>query len=517
MKPARRLRLILGDQLQHDSPQFDDFDPARDRMVLIEAPGEATHVWSHKARIALFLAAMRHYTNMLASRGLPFVHVTLDDPQFSDLPGLVDRLKRVIEREHARELVIVEPGEWRLEQALLSLPAQTDVRLSVLPDRHFLCPRVEFARWASGKRELRMEFFYRQMRRQHRVLLDAAGEPVGGAWNFDADNRSGFPRGGPGEIAAPARFAPDAVTREVLALVERSFPDHPGELSNFAWPVTRAQALQALQRFIDARLEHFGRHQDAMWTGMPFGWHALLSSSLNLKLLDPREVVAAAEAAYRERGLPLASVEGFIRQVRGWREFIRGVYWHFMPKMGQANHYRHRRALPAWYWTGATRMNCMRECIGQTLQHGYAHHIQRLMVTGQFALLAQIEPQRVAEWYLAVYIDAVEWVELPNVAGMALHADGGRFTSKPYVASGQYIKRMSNYCTGCTYRPEQRTGAQACPVTVLFWNFLDTHERSLAGNPRTMMMAKNVQRLAADERAAIRAQAAQILDHLDRL
>jgi deoxyribodipyrimidine photolyase-related protein len=514
---VRRLRLVLGDQLQHDSPHFDDFDPARDRFVLIEAPGEATHVWSHKTRIALFLAAMRHYTNMLAAGGLPFVHVTLDDPQFADLPGLVDRLKRVIERERAGELVVIEPGEWRVEQALLSLPAQLDVRLTVLPDRHFLCSREEFARFARGKRELRMEFFYRQMRKAHRVLLDAAGAPEGGAWNYDVDNRGGFPKSGPGDIAAPARFEPDAVTREVIDLVERHFPQHPGDLRNFAWPVTRAQALAALQRFVDARLEHFGRFQDAMWTDMPFGWHALLSSSMNLKLLDPREVIAVAEAAYRKRQLPLASVEGFIRQVLGWREFIRGVYWLFMPEMGQANHYEHRRKLPTWYWTGATRMNCMRHCVGQTLAHGYAHHIQRLMVTGQFALLAEIEPQQVCDWYLAVYVDAVEWAELPNVAGMALYADGGKFTSKPYVASGQYIKRMSNYCSGCAYRPEQRTGPQACPVTTLFWHFLDKHERTLSTNPRTIMMAKNIGRLTGEERAAIRAQAGTMLDNLDSL
>lgn len=514
---VRRLRLVLGDQLQHDSPQFDALDPARDRIVLIEAPGEATHVWSHKARIVIFLAAMRHFANALAARGLPFVYVTLDDPAFADIPGLVDRLKRVIARERAEELVIVEPGDWRLEQALLALPAQLDVRLTVLPDRHFMCSREDFARWAGGKRELRMEFFYRQMRKTHRVLLDGAGEPEGGAWNYDMENRRGFPKGGPGEIAAAARFAPDAVTREVIELVEGHFARHPGELTHFAWPVTRAQALEALQRFVDARLEHFGRFQDAMWTDTPFGWHALLSSSMNLKLLDPREVIAAAQAAYLRRKLPLASVEGFIRQVLGWREFIRGVYWQFMPTMGRANHYQHRRPLPAWYWTGKTRMHCMRQCVGQTLAHGYAHHIQRLMITGQFALLAEIEPQQVSDWYLAVYVDAVEWVELPNVAGMALHADGGRFTSKPYVASGQYIKRMSNYCTGCAYRPELRTGPQACPMTVLFWRFLDKHERALSANPRTIMMAKNVGRLSAEERAAIRAQAQAMIDNLDSL
>ena len=512
-----RLRLVLGDQLDPDGPHLAGFDRARDRLLLIEAPGEARHVWSHKARIALFLSAMRHFAAEAASRGLPLVYVALDDPDHDDAPDLVQRLARVLQSTGAGELVVIESGEWRLARAIEDLCAARGVALQVLPDSHFLCSRAEFAAWARGRRELRMEHFYRWMRRRHRVLLGADGEPEGGRWNFDAENRSGFPKSGPGEIPAPARFALDAITREVLALVERRFPDHPGGLEHFAWPVTRAQALAALDRFVAARLEHFGRWQDAMWTDTPFGWHALLSTSLNLKLLHPREVVAAAERAYRERELPLPAVEGFIRQVLGWREFIRGVYWQFMPQLAQANVFGHARRLPAWYWSGQTKMRCMREVIGQTLAYGYAHHIQRLMVTGQFALLAEIDPRQVADWYLAVYVDAVEWVELPNVAGMALYADGGRFTSKPYVASGAYIKRQSNYCDGCAYRPEARSGELACPFSTLFWYFLVKHERRLAASPRTMLMAKNAARLAPAERDAIAARAAQMLDNLDAL
>jgi len=523
--PAPRLRLILGDQLQHDSPQLAQFDPARDRVLMIEAPGEATHVWSHPARIALFLSAMRHYAVMLRARGIALDYVTLDDPEYADAPALVDRLRRRLEAYSTErgkasgtaELVIVEPGEWRLAQAIEQLAVERGIALTVLPDTHFLCSRSAFAGWARGKRELRMEYFYRWQRRQQRVLLDAGGEPEGGQWNFDADNRSGFPRGGPGDIPPPAAFAPDAITREVIDLVRCRFADHPGSLEHFAWPVTRDEAQHALRVFIDTRLPGFGTYQDAMWTGTPFGWHALLSTSLNLKLLDPREVIAAAEAAWRAGRVPLASAEGFIRQILGWREFIRGVYWTFMPQLAQANHYGHTRALPRWYWTGSTQMACMRECVGQTLAHGYAHHIQRLMVTGQFALLAQIEPRQVADWYLAMYVDAVEWVELPNVAGMALHADGGRFTSKPYVASGQYVKRMSNYCDGCQYRPAQRSGERACPITVLYWNFLDTHEKTLAANPRTVLMARNIARLTEEERGAIRTSAHALLDNLDAL
>jgi deoxyribodipyrimidine photolyase-related protein len=512
-----RLRLVLGDQLDPNGPQVAAYDAGRDRIVLIEAPGEATHVWSHKARVALFLSAMRHYAAERTSAGFAVIHVALDDPAYVDAPGLVDRLARLLADHAGAELVIVEPGEWRLARDIEALCGRRRIALTVLPDEHFLCTRAEFTRWAGNRRELRMEHFYRTMRRRHAVLVDDQGEPEGGRWNFDADNRSAFPRRGPGEIAAPARFAPDVITREVLALVERVFPGHPGDLRDFGWPVTRAQALAALDRFIGQRLPQFGRYQDAMWTDTPFGWHALLSSSLNLKLIRPREVIAAAERAYRERALPLAAVEGFVRQVLGWREFVRGVYWHFMPQLAEANFFGHARRLPRWYWTGETRMNCMRAVIGQTLQHGYAHHIQRLMVTGQFALLAEIEPRQVADWYLAVYVDAVEWAELPNTAGMALYADGGRFTSKPYVASGAYIKRQSNYCTGCAYRPDVRTGERACPVSTLFWNFVIRHERWLAASPRTVLMAKNGARLDANERAAIGARAAEMLDNADSL
>ena len=303
--------------------------------------------------------------------------------------------------------------------------------------------------------------------------------------------------------------------------VERLFPGHPGSLDSFRWPVTRAQALDALAIFVAARLPGFGEQQDAMWSATPFGWHSLLSTSLNLHLLDPREVIAAAEAAYRAGDAPLAATEGFVRQVIGWREFIRGVYWLDMPGMASANHFGHSRALPGWYWSGKTHMACARDAIEQTLQYGYAHHIQRLMVTGLFALIAEVEPKAVAAWYLAVYVDAVEWAELPNVAGMALYADGGRFTSKPYVASGAYIDRMSNHCGGCRYAPDAKSartrGKPLCPYTVLYWNFLDRHEAELAANPRTALMAKNVARLSADDRLRIRADAERVLGDMESL
>ncbi|WP_326939291.1 cryptochrome/photolyase family protein [Actimicrobium sp. GrIS 1.19] len=510
----RRLVLILGDQLSLANPALDGFDPQQDAIVMIEAASEGMAVWSHKARIVLFLSAMRHFALEIGARGWPFIYLKLDDPLAGDF---ATRLQLVLAEHQPLALVVAEPGEWRMEQILRDTCTATETPLRILDDTHFLCSRIEFAVWAKAKKELRMEFFYRVMRKKHGVLMDD-GQPAGGEWNYDAENRSGFPkRTGPGAIPAPAHCLPDALTREVIALVEAEFSDHPGSTADFIWPVDRAQALVALERFIETRLVGFGAWQDAMWTDTPFGWHALLSTSLNLHLLSPAEVIGAAETAYRDGRVALASAEGFIRQILGWREFIRGVYWLDMPAMKQANHYDHQRPLPAFYWTGQTGMACIKAAVMQTLQFGYAHHIQRLMVTGNFALLAQLAPREVTDWYLAVYVDAVEWVELPNTAGMALHALGKRFTSKPYIASGAYIHRQSNYCQGCKYDPAQRTGPAACPFTTLYWNFLDQHEAELAGNPRTALMAKNVTRLSPDERASIRTLAAQMLSAPDAL
>jgi deoxyribodipyrimidine photolyase-related protein len=345
-------------------------------------------------------------------------------------------------------------------------------------------------------------------------------EPIGGAWNYDAENRKTFGKTGPQAVPAAPTVSIDAITKDVIADVEQHFPNHPGSLENFIWPVTREEALKFLDDFIVNKLAGFGDHQDAMWQATnssqsPYLWHSLLSTSLNLKLLNPREVIAAAVAAYKKNQLPLASVEGFIRQILGWREFIRGVYWLDMPQMAKSNHYNHTRALPSWYWTGDTKMNCMRQTVNDTMKHGYAHHIQRLMVTGMFGILAELNPREVEAWYLAMYVDAVEWVELPNVAGMALYANGGRFTSKPYVASGAYIKRMSNYCSNCKYKPELKTGENACPITTLYWHFLIKHYDTFARNPRTALMAKNVERFSAEEIAAIQMQAQHTLDNIN--
>ena len=475
---------------------------------MAEVHTESTHVWSHKARIAVFLSAMRHFRDWALGRGWTVHYREMEDPANSGTLG--GELSDSIERLQPERIIVCEPGDHRVVVELGAAAAATGVPLESREDRHFLCSKREFREHATGRKSLRMEFFYREMRKRHRILMDN-GAPVGGAWNFDADNRGAFPKSGPGTIPLPPRFEPDAVTREVLALVTRRFLDHPGALDSFNWPVTPADAEQALASFLRDRLPHFGEYQDAMWQGEPFLYHSLISCALNLKLLSPLEVIRRAELEYHQGRAPLPAVEGFIRQILGWREYVRGVYWHFMPDYLDRNALNATRDLPGFYWTGQTELNCLRESIGQTLRHGYAHHIQRLMVTGLYALLAGVHPRQVHEWYLAVYVDAVEWVELPNTLGMSQFADGGVMASKPYVASGKYIQRMSNYCAGCAYDPAQRTGPRACPITTLYWNFLLSHESSLKKNPRMTMQLRNLKRLSLDERSAIQAQAA---DHL---
>ncbi|SNX28094.1 deoxyribodipyrimidine photolyase-related protein [Polynucleobacter meluiroseus] len=511
MSKPKKLILILGDQLDLQSSALSGFDAKVDQIIMIESAHEANYVWSHKARIALFLSAMRHFAKALEDLKYPLTYVK------ESTESLVDELRKHVLKKKITHLICVEPGEWRLKQAIETLATDLDLSLDMREDEHFFCSRQTFLDWTANKKELRLEYFYRLMRKTYGILVDAEGNPEGGQWNFDRDNRKPYPKKGPGIIEPPAAFEPDELTQEVLAYVGKTYHSHPGSLEHFQWAVTRKHALEALHYFMEYRLRNFGIYEDAMWTETPFGWHSMLSSALNLKLLNPREVIDAALVSWKKHDLDLSTVEGFIRQILGWREFVRGMYYLDMPQMAQDNYYRHERALPKWYWTGNTKMACMKDAIGQTLKYGYAHHIQRLMVTGNFALLAEILPSEVCDWYLAVYIDAIEWVELPNTAGMALFASGGRFTSKPYVASGAYIKRMSNYCNSCQYKPDIRFGETACPITTLYWNFLMKHRTQFDANPRTRLMTANLNKISAEDQTAIALHAQAIFQHIEEI
>ncbi|WP_290637728.1 cryptochrome/photolyase family protein [Aquisalimonas sp.] len=499
----RQLILCLGDQLNRDAAVFDDFDKSTDAIWMAEVPEESTHVWSHKARITLFLSAMRHFAEGLSLSGLTVHYHRLGEHEHT---SLASALAADLERLRPERVLVTHPGDYRVSRRLKATVRAAGLRLIVVRDRHFFDSPERFRVWARSRKQLRLENYYRAMRRHHGILM-VGEEPVGGAWNFDADNRKSFGAEGPGALPQPVRFPPDATTNEVIADVERHFPGHPGRLDSFDWPVTAEQAWDALEDFINHRLPSFGPYQDALWRDEPWLYHSRLSAAMNLKLLAPRVVVNAAEWAWREGRAPLASVEGFIRQILGWREFVRGVYWLHMPDYLDGNALNAQADLPAFYWTGDTDMACLRQTLRQTLDHGYAHHIQRLMITGLYALLLGVEPRQVHEWYLAVYVDAVEWVEAPNTLGMSQFADGGVFASKPYCASGRYVQRMSNYCAECRYDPGKRSGDDACPFTTLYWDFLQRHEQRLRENPRTRMQIRNLERLDDATREAVRSSA----------
>ncbi|MFL1462809.1 cryptochrome/photolyase family protein [Roseococcus sp. DSY-14] len=501
------LRLVLGDQCSRTLSALEDLDPARDVVLMMEVREEGTYVPHHRQKIALILSAMRHFARALAARGVRVDYVRLDDPANTHSFG--GEVARAVARHRPARLVLTQPGEWRVLEMARRWEEEHGIPVEVREDTRFLCPLPEFFRWAHGRKQLRMEFFYRDMRRRTGLLMEG-DEPAGGEWNYDRENRKPLPKGA--QPPTPPFFAPDAITREVMALVAREFGGAYGGLDSFRWPVTAQEARAALADFVAHRLPLFGDHQDAMAEGEPFLWHSLLSSSMNCGLLLPGEACAAAEAAWRAGQVPLNAAEGFIRQVLGWREYVRGLYWARMPAYRDMNALEARRPLPDFYWEGGSGMRCMDAAIGQTLEHGYAHHIQRLMVTGNYALLAGLDPAQVNEWYLAIYVDAYEWVELPNVSGMVLHADGGVMASKPYAASGAYINRMSDHCRHCRFDVKRSAGEGACPFNFLYWDFIARHAERFAANPRMAMPLATLGRMAPAKLAEMRAAAARHLE-----
>ena len=400
--------------------------------------------------------------------------------------------------------MVTEPGEWRLAGAL-------EGWAEILPDDRFLVSHAQFDAWAAGRKALRMEYFYRDMRRQTGLLMDG-DKPAGGQWNFDADNRR--PAARDLLMPQPLRFEPDETTRAVLDLVASRFGNHFGQLEPFWFATTRADAEAAFAHFLKTALPQFGDFQDAMLVQEKFLYHAVVSPYLNCGLLDPLAVCRAAEAEYRAGRAPLNAVEGFIRQIIGWREYVRGIYWREGPDYVRRNALNATRPLPGFYWTAETDMACLRAAIEQTRDEAYAHHIQRLMVTGNFALLAGVDPHEVHEWYLAVYADAYEWVEAPNTVGMSQFADGGLLGSKPYAASGAYINRMSDYCAGCKYDVKVKTGPGACPFNYLYWDFIARHRELVKANPRMAQMVRGWDQFSADRQAEVKADAARFLSQL---
>lgn len=502
------LRVILGDHLSRDVAALDGWE-AGDVVLMVEVAEETTYVPHHKQKIVFILSAMRHFAEELHGEGIEVDYITLDDPENSG--SFTGEIERAVARHAPERIVVTEPGEWRVRAMIETWTALTGLPVEVREDDRFLCSRGRFARWAEGRKGFRMEFFYREMRRETGLLMEG-DKPIGGQWNFDADNRKPLPRGT--RLPQRLRFPPDAMTQAVIELVATRFPDNFGDLSPFGWAVTRADALAALDHFIAEGLPSFGDVQDAMKRGEPFLYHGLISPYLNVGLLTAREVCLAAETAWRRGAAPLNAAEGFIRQILGWREYVRGIYWHQMPGYAETNALDATRPLPWFYWSGKTDMACIAAVVGDTRRNAYAHHIQRLMVTGNFALLAGIRPAEIEAWYLAVYVDAFDWVELPNVHGMVMFADGGLLASKPYAASGAYIDRMSDYCAGCRYDPKIKVGEGACPFNLLYWNFIAGNAATLRGNPRMAMPYRTWDAMDAARREQIVAEAGRFLDGL---
>lgn len=504
------LRLILADQLSASLASLQGLNKLTDTVMFCEVMEEATYVPHHPKKIAFLFAAMRHFAQSLETAGVRVRYIKLDDTH--NTGNFTDEVQRAVQALQPSHLILTEPGEYRVWERMCLWKTTLGIPVEILPDTRFLISRDDFSVWAKGKKQLRMEFFYRDMRKKYGILLEANHQPTGGAWNYDKENRKP-PKAG---MTSPSRIShrKTAITQEVLTLVRSRFSHHFGVLEPFHYAVTRTQAVVELEHFIQFLLPNFGDYQDAMLAGEPYLYHSLISSYLNAGLLLPLEICQQAEAAYKSGLAPLNAVEGFIRQILGWREYIRGIYWYHMPEYAERNALKAKHPLPEFYWTAETGMFCVAEAVRHTRDYAYSHHIQRLMITGNFALLAGLDVQQVQKWYLAVYSDAYEWVEMPNTLGMALFGDGGVVASKPYAASGKYIHRMSNYCEQCIYSPHDTTGDKACPFNALYWDFVVRHQDKLRSNPRMHYVFSTWDRFSTEKQQAIRRQAAKTLQKM---
>lgn len=510
------LAVVLGDQLDSRSPALRQLDKDGDAVLMMEVDQEATLGPSHRQRTALFFSAMRHFALDLDKKGYRVRYTSVD--QRGNTHSLTGEVERAVNYLKPDRIVVVRPGDWRILQEAQQWEDQSGIETEILDDDHFTCSLDEFNEWADGRKELTMEYFYRERRKTLGILVDGDGKPEGGQWNYDHDNRESFSKDGP-NAPPPVRFEPDGVTKEVIELVNARYPDAPGNLDDFGWPVTTKEAKKALKGFVDSGLRDFGRYEDAMWTGQPWLFHSQLSVPLNLKLLDPHDCIDAALDAYKDGKAPINSVEGFIRQIIGWREYIRGVYWREGPDYRDRNYLDQHGDLPEFYWSGDTDMRCLKECITPVLDHAWMHHIPRLMVTGNFALIAGVHPRQVGDWYFGMYADSIDWVTTPNTIGMSMYADGTEnrgpvVATKPYAASANYINKMSNFCKHCPYDAKARVGetdeGKACPFNTFYWDFLIRNEDRFAGNNRMSLIMKNVEKMPREEKISIRVSATSL-------
>lgn len=502
------LRFILGDQLNLKISSLSGADPKQDIIFMSEVWEEATYVKHHKKKIAFIFSAMRHFAEELKELGYKVIYTKLDD--INNTGSFYEEVKRTIKVCSPDKVIVTEPSEYRVLKNIKEW--HLNIPLEIRLDNRFLCSHDEFSNWAKGRKQFRMEYFYREMRKKYHILM-ADGKPEGGKWNYDSENRKPPKEG----LNIPVTYtsSPDHITSEVINLVSERFGDHFGDIEPFYFAVKRKQALQAFEKFIEERLLNFGDYQDAMIEGEPWLYHSHISFYINIGLLLPLECIQAAEEAYRSNMAPLNAVEGFIRQLIGWREYVRGIYWLKMPAYEDENFLEAKRKLPELFWGGGTKMNCLRQCVKETKENAYAHHIQRLMVLGNFALIAGLNPDEVNEWYMIVYADAYQWVELPNVTGMILFADGGVLGSKPYSASGAYINKMSDYCKGCQYKVNKKNGSDACPFNYLYWDFLIRNEYKLRGNQRLSLIYRTLERMGEEKVQAVKEDSLRFFNALE--
>ena len=527
-RTARRLHIVLGDQLNIHAAALKDLDGDNDAVLMMEVREEAEHVPSHKQRTVLFLSAMRHFAADLIDKGQRVRYIALDDP--ANTQSFATELERAAKELKPERITVQTPGEHRVRAILEDFASSSEGDFDILEDDHFLAPLDRFLEWADGRKSLTMEFFYRERRKETGVLMHKNGKPRGGEWNFDKQNREVFkqtPR-----PPKPYTPRPDDTTKAVIKLVEKTWPNAPGSLKRFDWPVTREQALRALDDFIENRLHRFGTYEDAMWTESPVLYHAKLSPALNLKLISPRECIDKALDAHGNGHAEINNVEGFVRQLLGWREYIRGIYFLEGEDYPHRNGLDQHAELPEFFWNADTDMRCMNECLSSVIDNAYSHHIPRLMVIGNFALLAGVHPRHVHKWFLAMYADAVEWATAPNVVGMSQHADRrpdgnprniGIVATKPYVSSGKYINRMSNFCEHCKYDVNKRTtddepnsnGGPPCPFNTLYWDFLIRHRETFRHNNRMAMILKNVDRMTEKQKTTITVEGKELRKRLE--
>ena len=494
------IRIIFPDQLSKSISSLEGLDKTTDIVLMFEYIQDLNSISHHPKKLAFIFSAMRHFANELHEDGINICYIEFDELGNED--SFLNKIKQLVTKISPSSIVVTKPSEFRLLQLINSLKTSSDINIDILEDTRFLCSDSDFKTWANGKKQLRMEFFYREMRKKYSILINPDGSPIGDKWNFDKENR----KPPTNNLVIPPRLShkKSSITKDVITLIKDKFSKNFGILEPYYYAVTRDEALKELDHFIKVILPKFGDYQDAMLVSEPYLYHSLISSYLNVGLLLPLEVCQKAEIAFKENKASINCVEGFIRQILGWREYIRGIYWHFMPQYANLNSLNATRRLPEFYWSANTKMFCLAEAVRHTRDHSYSHHIQRLMITGNFALIAGLDVKQVQQWYLAVYSDAFEWVEMPNTLGMSLYGDNGIVASKPYAASGKYINRMSNYCKKCSYDPNETTGEQACPFNALYWDFLVRHEDKFRGNQRMPYVFTTWDKFTAEKKHDIR-------------